>query len=168
MRDAYGGVVNLVIIVVFMVIVSGYLAYNVNYAKAFKVKNKIISYFEQYGTQCEKPGSDCNEKIKAYMQEIGYSTDTTFTKLQGKPTNGVEGAGGDVGTWECKQEVGYCWAKFNALSSGGAVEDIVGAGKTKVYYKVATRINMDIPIINRFMPTIFEVTGATKQIVVSK
>ena len=42
MRDAIGGSVNLVIIVVFMLLVSGYLAFNINYTKAFKVKNKII------------------------------------------------------------------------------------------------------------------------------
>ena len=43
MRDALGGIVNITIIVVFLVIVSGYLAFNVNYTKAFRVKNKIIT-----------------------------------------------------------------------------------------------------------------------------
>ena len=43
MRDAIGGVVNITIIVTFLVIVSGYLAFNVNYTKAFRVKNKIIT-----------------------------------------------------------------------------------------------------------------------------
>ena len=41
MRDAFGGLLNIGIIVVFMTIVSGYLAFNVSYAKAFKVKNKL-------------------------------------------------------------------------------------------------------------------------------
>ena len=45
MRDAFGGVANLVIIVVFLTLVSGYLAFNVNYTKAFRVKNKIISLY---------------------------------------------------------------------------------------------------------------------------
>ena len=43
MRDAFGGLLNMVIIVVFLVLVSGYLAFNVNYTKAFRVKNKIIT-----------------------------------------------------------------------------------------------------------------------------
>ena len=34
MRDALGGVVNLAMIVVFLVLVCGYLAFNVNYTKA--------------------------------------------------------------------------------------------------------------------------------------
>ena len=53
MRDAFGGVTNLVIIVVFLTLVSGYLAFNVNYTKAFRVKNKIISTFEQYEGVCD-------------------------------------------------------------------------------------------------------------------
>ena len=43
MRDAFGGLMNMVIIIVFLVLVSGYLAFNVNYTKAFRVKNKIIT-----------------------------------------------------------------------------------------------------------------------------
>ena len=48
MRDAFGGLVNIVIIVVFLVLVSGLLAFNVNYTKAYRVKNKIITTLEQY------------------------------------------------------------------------------------------------------------------------
>ena len=52
MRDAFGGVANLAIIIVFLTLVSGYLALNVNYTKAFRVKNKIISTFEQFEGNC--------------------------------------------------------------------------------------------------------------------
>ena len=48
MRDAYGGVVSISIVVVFLVLVSGYLAFNVNYTKAFRLKNKVISVLEEY------------------------------------------------------------------------------------------------------------------------
>ena len=69
MRDAMGGVVNLVIIVVFMVIVSGYLAFNVSYTRAFRVKNKIISTYEQYSGNCESNSSPCMTQIMKYMQD---------------------------------------------------------------------------------------------------
>ena len=68
MRDALGGLVNIVIIVVFLVIVSGYLAFNVNYTKAFRVKNKIISTIENN----EGLDTDGKAKISDYMQSIGY------------------------------------------------------------------------------------------------
>ena len=48
MRDAIGGAVNIVIIVVFIVIVLAYLAFNVNYTKASRMKNKIIATYEDY------------------------------------------------------------------------------------------------------------------------
>ena len=48
MRDAFGGIVNLSMIVIFLVLVCGYLAFNVNYTKAFRVKNYIITTMEQY------------------------------------------------------------------------------------------------------------------------
>ena len=44
MRDAFGGVVNLAMIVVFLVLVTGYLAFNVNYTiqKHFVSKTTLL------------------------------------------------------------------------------------------------------------------------------
>ena len=53
MRDAFGGIVNLSMIVIFLVLVCGYLAFNVNYTKAFRVKNYIITTMEQYEGNCD-------------------------------------------------------------------------------------------------------------------
>ena len=69
MRDAFGGIANIVVIVVFLVIVSGYLAFNVNYTKAFRVKNKIISTFEQFEGNCYDDiatEGTCNYEIQKY------------------------------------------------------------------------------------------------------
>ncbi|MBO4731371.1 MAG: hypothetical protein J5597_01005 [Spirochaetaceae bacterium] len=63
MRDAMGGSVALVIIVVFIVIALGYMAFNVNYTKAFRMKNKIISVYEKYEGKCEE---NCEKEIKDY------------------------------------------------------------------------------------------------------
>ena len=46
MRDGIGSVVMITIIIVFIVAASSYLAFNVNYTKAFRMKNKIISIYE--------------------------------------------------------------------------------------------------------------------------
>ena len=48
MQDAYGGILNLVIIVMFLLIVMGTLGLVVSYTKAFKMKNIVISNFERY------------------------------------------------------------------------------------------------------------------------
>ncbi len=141
MRDAFGGVVNLVMIVVFLVIVSGYLAFNVNYTKAFRVKNYIISTFEEYEGKCDV-SSSCNTKIKEYMKAIGYSA-VNFS----------------IQDYTCHD--GYCYKKTQVSAAG---EDL----KERAYFKVVTQINIDIPIINKILPSlkIFQVSGDTKQITI--
>ena len=52
MRDSLGGAVNVFIIVIFIVFALGYMAYNVNYTKAFRMKNKIVFTYEKYKGKC--------------------------------------------------------------------------------------------------------------------
>lgn len=141
MRDAIGGVVNLVIIVVFLVIVSGYLAFNVNYTKAFRVKNKIISTYEQYEGNCGKGAGNtpCENIIRNYMERLGYDQ-TVKIKIDGA---------------DCKY--GFC-AQEVVANPGTTLE------KTKVYYRITTQITIGIPIINNIMNgnSTFQITGDTK------
>lgn len=142
MRDAFGGVANLVIIVVFLVLVSGYLAFNVNYTKAFRVKNKIISTYEQYEGNCgTRAGDPCHDQITDYMKQLGY--DAPSFKLD---------------EYNCQN--GYCIKQIDITPSGSDT-------KKRAYFKVVTQINIDIPIINKILPglKIFQVSGDTKPIV---
>ncbi len=138
MRDAIGGVVNLVIIVVFLLIVSGYLAFNVNYTKAFRVKNKIITTYEQYGGNCGGTTA-CENIIVQYMQRLGYDQN-----------NGIGKNPPDKST--CQH--GYCY------------EEVIVKNNeiTKVYYRITTQITIDIPIIKNIMSqnNVFRITGDTK------
>lgn len=149
MRDAVGGVVNLVIIVVFLVIVSGYLAFNVNYTKAFRVKNKIISTIEEYEGNIDNRA--LKDQISNYMRDIGYSAgDTMNCEIHEMET----GPGG-----------GWCYKKVLSNSNGGEDE-----GNTRVYYKVLTQIQIDMPIIRNVLPNLklFTITGDTKAIRIKK
>ena len=47
MRDAISGALTLQIILIFMIIINCYLAFSVNYTKAFRVKNEILSIIEK-------------------------------------------------------------------------------------------------------------------------
>ncbi len=148
MRDAIGGIVNITIIVTFLVIVSGYLAFNVNYARAFRVKNKIITTIEQYEGNCAVEGGACQQAIKTYMREIGYST--IDFQLAG---------------YQCPSGMGYCMLEVNADTNTDP-SIVIESGSNKVYYKVVTVIYIDIPIINKIMPhlKLFQVNGTTKLI----
>jgi len=145
MRDAMGGLVNIVIIVVFMVIVSGYLAFNVNYTKAFRVKNKIISTYEQYEGNCESTSSKCVTEIVEYMRQIGYDRKVNLKSIE------RDG-------YVCPDGYGYCYKKVEARNDTNVNDN------SKYYYKIVTQITIDIPIINRVMANLntFRVTGDTK------
>ncbi len=69
MSDSLGGTVIIVLIVLFITIVSGYLAFNVNYTKAFKMKNKIVDTYEKYKGNCDG-NSDCNDEIDGYSDFV--------------------------------------------------------------------------------------------------
>ena len=141
MRDAFGGIVNIAFVLAFIVIVSGYLAFNLNYTKAFRVKNKIITTLEQYEGRCAV-GSTCDNQIVSYMRSLGYNSPSSFECPDGST-----------------KQSGYCIQKVLAYSNTGSIER-----SEKFYFKVTTVINIDIPIINKILPRlkVFQVSGNTK------
>lgn len=142
MRDSIGGVYNLTFIAVFMLVVSGYLAFSVSYNKAFKVKNKIISALEQY----EGYNKNSKEIIDQYMKDIGYNA----VKPKAEKSLG-----------SCSQcyDNGYClkWVEDKESEI---------AGLPKGYYKVVTAVDIDVPVFNKFLPfmTFFQTSGDTMTI----
>ncbi len=137
MRDATGGAVNIFIIVVFIVFALGYMAFNVNYTKAFRMKDKVISAYEKYDGECT---SECVTELTNYANSIGYQPDTITC-----PTGGVV------------KENGYCVLLTKQESYADR--------KTKCYYRIVTKVNIEIPII-QYVTTFsaFHVTGDTKAI----
>ena len=152
MRDALGGSISVVIIVVFIVFVMGYMAFNVNYTKAFRMKNKIIALYEEYDGKCE---DTCETEIQEYAREIGYIPDSNhnFQCPDGyaeHPKNG--------GKLYCEKAVNV------ALRSS---EDSMNEQRTKKYYKIITKINISIPVFDNLANlNVFQVTGDTKAMLV--
>lgn len=147
MRDAMGGIVNIALIVIFLVIIMGYLAFNINYMKAFKVKNKIITTFEQYEGACENKESPCRREIQKYINQVGYNTNFEWKNLDGGYT---------------KAE-GFAYQRVTPEKAG--INDT-----EKFYYKIVTQITIDIPIINKVLDGLdtFRITGDTKAMEVRK
>jgi len=153
MRDAMGGSVVIVIIVFFIVAVSAYLAFNVNYTKAFRMKNKIVSYYEEYKGECNNgcSGSNCcKSKIKAYAKEIGYDP---------ADLNCADGYY-EVDGLYCAKAVE---ASSGKLSSSEVYDD---RGGTYYYYKIVTKIDIRVPILDNVFGRlqVFQITGDTKVI----
>ena len=144
MRDAMGGTVALVIISVFIVIALGYMAFNVNYTKAFRMKNKIISVYEDFDGKCEN-NSECETIIKNYANTLGYFTGDSF----------------NCGDYTKSSSDLYCYTRIdteNTIGGNATVED-----DKRYYYKIITKINIEIPIINNVLDLkAFYITGDTR------
>lgn len=144
MQDAFGGIMNLILITIFLVIVSGVLGFSVNYTKAFKMKNIVISAIEEYeDSGCFKEGTECWKKIDREAKNIGYS-----------PSN-----------LNCSGDGEYSdFTSYGGLFCATRVETN-SSEKDTVAYRIITQVDIDIPIIRDIMGfSIFQVKGDTRVI----
>lgn len=139
MRDGIGSVVMITIIIVFIVAASSYLAFNVNYTKAFRMKNKIISIYEDYDGVCTK---SCEDEIIAYANDLGYLPATLdCNEYEARPAGGK--------TLYCVQRVTVDTATLNEADK--VIKDKIGTH----YFKIVTRINIEIPIFDNIFGSRF-------------
>lgn len=144
MRDALGGTVTIVIIVFFIVVVLTFMAFNVNYTKAFRMKDYIITVYDEAEGKC---GSECEDKINAYADEIGYKPAEFDCSDKSAVTKGK-----------------YCVSQHEYIAEGeGPYTDI----KRRVYYTVETKIDIRLPIVDNVLGlSVFQISGNTKAYVV--
>lgn len=145
MRDAYGGIMNIVFLVVFFVLVEGILGFIVGYTKAFKAKNLIISTIEEYeASGCFDSGDTaCISKIKERAELIGYRpTDLNCAK---------EGGVGNV-------EDLFCWKEVN-------VNKTHYKGTKPSSYRITTQVDITFPLIDKVLKfSFFQISGDTRVI----
>lgn len=128
MRESIGGTVITGIVIFFITIFSAFLAISVNYTKAFKVKNRIINILEE----SEGYSDNAKTKISEYLKNAGFSMavkNTSGSYVFSCPDEFNDKNGNKT----YPEEGGYCIKKICA--SEGA------------YYKVASFIKIEIPII---------------------
>ena len=157
MRDAIGGVLIIEIIIVFLLIINSYLAFSVNYTKAFRVKNRIISIIENYeGLTSGTNGSE--SAIENMMLENHYSIDRAYIvrcdALDGaKKYDPIYNSAG-----------GFCKYTIETSESGQGLASETYKGTV---YSVAVFVNIDLPVLNKIFPylsNIFAIKGETKTI----
>ncbi len=140
MRDAVGGTFNLTILFVFIVLVSSFALFSVNYYRAFSLKNRLLSLIESY--EGNMTNTNLKSKAKDAVNKLGYHVDQSKMVNQGS-------------NWECIMDEGWC---YNIQSTNKE--------ECLYTYNVKTFVNTNIPILNRIMGStrIFEVKGSTKPI----
>ena len=153
MREAIGATWIMGIVIAFIALFSGFLAFSINYSKAFKVKNGIVERIEKYGGVSE----EAKEDITTFLKGIGYNAIGSCDKLLTDDNLSFAGFRIDEGTTahpSKKDKYNFCIQKINSNSATG---DMITA-----YYKVYVFFSLSIPVIQDF--TKFYVTGETKNI----
>lgn len=144
MRDAVGGSFMIKLIIVFLVLYTIFVAVALNYAKAFRVKNKVLDIIEQNeGIKDYDNASDTAiTQISAYMNSVSYkiNKDTADKKCK-------EAYGNDVFVGK----EGYCIIEVRGNNDINAD-----------YYKVATFVTIDFPFLN--LSFTIPIQGETRKI----
>ncbi|MBP5678720.1 MAG: hypothetical protein J6X28_02700 [Bacilli bacterium] len=157
MKEAYGGVFNIIFIVIFLVIVIGVLGLVFSYTKAFKMKNAIISVIEEYeGSGCYPEASGgaggsntaCRQKIRQKAQDLAYNP----VSLNCPPIDTTSGSNVTV----YKADDIYCYEMSVKTKADG---------KRYAVFKVITQVDISFPIVERIMGLrFFQAVGDTKEI----
>ena len=139
MKEAFGGIFNIMFVVIFLVVIIGVLGLVFSYTKAFKMKNIVISAIEEYeDAQCintSKPDTACRNKIRSGAQSIGYSPSNIHCP------SGTE--------WESIDDL-FC------------VQERRSQNGHKIY-RIVTQVDINIPIIRHIMGlSFFQVSGDTR------
>lgn len=141
MKAAVGGVLNLFLVTIFIVIISSLLLFNVSYAKSFRVKNKIITTYEQYEGNCGD-GTACNQEIANYEERLGYRANN-----MNADTSKNE---------QCFDDLGYCVITRNVSKGGKVVAHT---------YKIRTEVRVRFPFVEEILGLgVFGISGETKAV----
>ena len=168
MRESIGTAWILTIVITFIVLFSGYLAFSINYSKSYRVKDGIIERIHKHnGFEDCGSGKGTLRDIDNYLAEINYNAKGSCYKycqeLGGKD-NSVECAGingVEPTTSEGKLKSGnynYCVFKVKnkKISTG---DDKTSADSSTAYYKVVVFFSLQIGNISLFSN--FHTTGET-------
>ena len=152
MRDAIGQVFALQVILAFVLLINGYMAYSVNYTRAFRVKNQIVNIIEQYEGL---PNDEAMAKIESYVDGMTYRVPQTLIN-NFRNRYASNNSGDDV--VNCQD--GWCYIAHDVRTTGGDGE------MNGTYYSVVTFVNIDIPVINNLigLGDFLSVSGETRTI----
>ena len=143
MREAFGGAFTIKLMLIFLAIYIAFIAVALNYAKAFRVKNRIIDIIEQNegidSYDDTKEGSVIGN-INSYLNTVGY-----YVNLANIKNNNTENI-------NCYDR-GYCIEETTAPVTDGI---------TSKYYKVTTYININFPFFK--LSFNIPITGETRKI----
>lgn len=149
MREAIGGTWITQLIIVFMFIFVAFLALSLNYSKAFRVKNEVLSFVEK------NEGITLNtvKKVNNYLKYSGYNS-------MGKCAKGMYGVANlNATTYTLVNDSNknnkfyYCIGKIDSKSINF---------QNRAYYKAKLFFKFNLPVVGNIFN--FEIDGQTKDV----
>lgn len=144
MKSAFGATLIFQIVIVFVIIFTGYICISINQAKAFNMKNEIVKAVERFAPDLDKQGFQ--DYISTSLAQEGYRSTGECSRIGAGYTayneNGIA-----IGT----DEGAFCIAEVQLPDSS----KLPGS-----YYKIVTFYQLDIPILQSLFQ--LKATGETK------
>lgn len=155
MREAIGASWIMGIVLTFIALFSGYLAFSINYSKAFRVKDGIIDRLEKHnGPNCGA-GSGCQgsiDDINKFLTEVGYNSKGDCSKIFGDSELDYIGVTDDYVTSNpTSGTYNYCIQRVTAYNQQGQLN--------AAYYKVVVFFSLSVPVLD--FGSSFHVSGET-------
>lgn len=145
MRDAVGGAFMIKLLLVFLAVYTIFIAIAINYAKAFRVKNKILDIIEQNeGINTDNIDDKAKDQIKTYMNNINYNVINGYSDIKARVEDKCSGY------YFIDTDKGYCINKVSNSSDAS-------------YYQVRTFVTISIPLVRNLSFTI-PISGETRKI----
>lgn len=144
MREALGGYFNLTILFAFILLVSGFISLAVNYTKAYRVKNNVLTYLEKY------EGNPNNEEmldyIDSYIKSVGYGASSSSLRAA--------------------RDQGFTCQTYKGHDQGWCYKTRTSAGNDRFTLDMVVFVSLDIPIINKIFANFkfFWLNGTTSSI----
>lgn len=162
MKESIGQAFLVNLILVFFLVLILMLLGSINYSKAYKTKNRIITILEKYGTDAESGSALSNEakdEINVNLRKAGY----TNSKNEMPCSKYAEGGTVLYPDGSTGLHYDFCIIRKEADSVGYKKPTVSGVDyKDARYYKVVTFMEFDIPLIGGYLK--FPVQGETKLI----
>ena len=140
MRDAFGGIFMFNLFIVFIFIFIAFSAVSLTYAKAFRLKNSLISYVEEQEIISLNLDSDKLEEIDKILKGAGYyKTCDSIGTIEGKS----ESAEGNI--------TEYCHNGIVIRIKGGEPQKIEGTTSKLIVYEIITFADWNLGVLNKLL-----------------
>ena len=163
MKESIGTAWIMIIVMTFITLFSGYLAFSINYSKSFRVKDGIIERIHKYNGFVKEGSKYTLQDIDDFLNEINYNARGDCYKLCKDSGNEFVGVRGTTVIDRDEETNGntynYCIVRVKSKTLGN---ESTTADYSSTYYKVVVFFSLQIGSISLF--STFNTTGQTQSL----